>query len=494
MKDLPPDVPRLDPVPFVVADVVLVGFAAFLGWQAEAPLGAAPLAAIAACVGLGAIAGLYPFVVNHARRQEEALQDRANQIEALARTVAASAEQISIAAASLPAIADHANRQLKAAEQLPAALHSQLQALQLQVSATAGEENAALRHELDTLRAAETTKLATALENLTQATRDIARLEALAAKHTTTLDEALAHLPRLAATFTDQATNTLRRETANAVSALEAATDSARIKIDASAHATQAAVAAAAEQARATLERAVQDAATTLAAATPPPPVPPLAPAVVVVSAPSPEPTAPAPIAPTPEIPPAPAATSTPAPLPINDADLDEPAESAALEPAPEPAPSFAAPTVVEPPPIAPTPAPEPVAEQSAPELPLAPSAPAEPEPEPDPEPELTADPDPEPTPAHAEPALSNDGFTRLIATAYIGIGNKLFIRGDGPGLRRDKGVPLQFVSIGKWRWESAELLFPAKVRLYKNDQIECVALGEFALEPGHHHEVNATF
>lgn len=89
---------------------------------------------------------------------------------------------------------------------------------------------------------------------------------------------------------------------------------------------------------------------------------------------------------------------------------------------------------------------------------------------------------------------MSNDGFTRLIATAYIGIGNKLFIRGDGPGLRRDKGVPLQFISIGKWRWESAELLFPAKVRLYKNDQVECTTLGEFALDPGHHHEVNANF
>ena len=54
--------------------------------------------------------------------------------------------------------------------------------------------------------------------------------------------------------------------------------------------------------------------------------------------------------------------------------------------------------------------------------------------------------------------------------------------------------MPLQFVSIGKWRWESAELLFPVKIRLYKNDQVECAALGEITLEPGHHHEVNAAF
>jgi hypothetical protein len=489
MKDLPPDVPRLDPVPFVVADIVLVGFAAFLGWQAEAPLGAAPLAAIAACVGLGAIAGLYPFVVNHARRQEEALQDRANQIEALARTVAASAEQISIAAASLPAIAEIATRQLKAAEQLPSALQSQLQALQLQVSATAHEENAALRHELDTLRGAETNKLVVALENLNRGTHDISRLEALAAKHASTLDEALAHLPRVAETFRDQATDTLRRETANAVSALEAATDSARIKIDASAHATQAAVAAAAAQARATLESAVQAASALLAAAVPttPAPVPP--PAIAAIATPPPENSAPA----QPEAP--------PPPLLIDDVDLDEPTAPPLVEPTPksdpEPAPEItpAEPSIVEPPPSPPipipTPSPELLKEQPSPELTL---AAAEPTPEPEPEPEPESEPEPDPAPAHAEPALSNDGFTRLIATAYIGIGNKLFIRGDGPGLRRDKGVPLQFVSIGKWRWESAELLFPAKVRLYKNDQIECVALGEFALEPGHHHEVNATF
>ena len=481
MKDLPPDVPRLDPVPFIIADIVLVGCATFLGVQADAPLGAAPLAAIAACVGLGAIAGLYPFVVNHARRQEEALQDRANQIEALARTVAASAEQISIAAASLPAVADNAASLLKAAEMLPASLQSQLQALQLQVANNNNEENSALRQQVEALRSAGTDKLLAAFEKLNLATLEITRLETLTTTHTATLDEALARLPRLAETLAEQAANTLRRETANAISALEAATDSARIKIDASAHATQAAVAAAAEQARATLERAVQDAAATLAAATPPPPVA-LPPAVSPAApTPPPEPAAPAPIVAAPETPAAPASTPPPSLLLIDDADLDEPAAPAAHEPTPEPAPE-------------PVPAPQPVAEQPAPKLPLPPSAPSEPEAEPDLETEPTAEPDPEPSPAHAEPALSNDGFTRLIATAYIGIGNKLFIRGDGPGLRRDKGVPLQFISIGKWRWESAELLFPARVRLYKNDQIECTALGEFALDPGHHHEVNATF
>jgi hypothetical protein len=96
--------------------------------------------------------------------------------------------------------------------------------------------------------------------------------------------------------------------------------------------------------------------------------------------------------------------------------------------------------------------------------------------------------------PDTAESSITSDGFTRLIATAYIGIGNKLYIRGDGPGLSWDKGVPLQFVSIGKWRWESADATATVKAKLYKNDQIECQGLGTLALEPGRQHEVNAGF
>jgi hypothetical protein len=91
-------------------------------------------------------------------------------------------------------------------------------------------------------------------------------------------------------------------------------------------------------------------------------------------------------------------------------------------------------------------------------------------------------------------PALSSDGLTRLLVTAYIGIGNKLFVRGDGPGLSLDKGTPLQFVSIGKWRWETPDAIAPITLRLFKNDEEECAALGELTLEPGHQHEVRANF
>jgi len=98
--------------------------------------------------------------------------------------------------------------------------------------------------------------------------------------------------------------------------------------------------------------------------------------------------------------------------------------------------------------------------------------------------------------PDETEPssALSADGLTRLLVTAYIGIGNKLFIRGSGAGLSWEKGVPLQFVSIGKWRWETADATEPIAVKLYKNDEQEAVSPRELTLEPGHQQEVRASF
>jgi len=92
------------------------------------------------------------------------------------------------------------------------------------------------------------------------------------------------------------------------------------------------------------------------------------------------------------------------------------------------------------------------------------------------------------------EPAVSADGATRLVVTAYIGIGNRLFIRGDGPGLSWDKGVPLTFVSIGKWRWETNDATSTIRFRLFKNDSVECTALGEASVEPGAQQELSAAF
>ena len=75
-------------------------------------------------------------------------------------------------------------------------------------------------------------------------------------------------------------------------------------------------------------------------------------------------------------------------------------------------------------------------------------------------------------TPAADEAAPSAAGSgTALIINLMIGIGNKPFVRGTGPGLSRDKGVPMSFLGIGRWQWVSPDPEAPATVEVWKNDQ-----------------------
>jgi Skp family chaperone for outer membrane proteins len=64
----------------------------------------------------------------------------------------------------------------------------------------------------------------------------------------------------------------------------------------------------------------------------------------------------------------------------------------------------------------------------------------------------------------------SSAGASTVVATAYIGIGNKLYVRGEGPGLSWDQGVPMQFLAIGKWGWTSPDSDSPITCRIYRND------------------------
>lgn len=82
---------------------------------------------------------------------------------------------------------------------------------------------------------------------------------------------------------------------------------------------------------------------------------------------------------------------------------------------------------------------------------------------------------------------------TTLVATAFIGASNKLFLRGEGPGLTWEEGVPMQFVEIGKWSWTTTEASGPIRLRVMKNDEEEDKA-GVLILEPGQTLEVRPDF
>ena len=77
-----------------------------------------------------------------------------------------------------------------------------------------------------------------------------------------------------------------------------------------------------------------------------------------------------------------------------------------------------------------------------------------------------------EAAPAAEVPAGAADATgTALIVNLMIGIGNKPFVRGTGPGLSQDKGVPMSFLGIGRWQWISPDPEAPATVEVWKNDQ-----------------------
>ena len=80
-----------------------------------------------------------------------------------------------------------------------------------------------------------------------------------------------------------------------------------------------------------------------------------------------------------------------------------------------------------------------------------------------------------------------------VVAKIIIGIGNKVHVRGEGPGLSWDEGIPMSFLEIGKWSWSPANKSAPIIVQLYKNDE-EPDANGKIELEPGENVEISPDF
>mgnify|MGYP001352218587 CR=1 FL=1 len=66
---------------------------------------------------------------------------------------------------------------------------------------------------------------------------------------------------------------------------------------------------------------------------------------------------------------------------------------------------------------------------------------------------------------------------TSLIVNIDVGFDNVLFIRGTGPGMSWDKGVPLRNVSSSKWIWDYTGPFAPFEFKILLND--ECYENGD---------------
>ena len=464
---LPAETPKLPKWPFLLGDALLLGTAWLIADQTHNPFTGQPLIWIVVCVVAAAIIGAVPFLSDYARRQDEALDERQRGLDAIARTVAASAEQISIAANGLHELTELAQRNLKAASQLGPGLEEKVAALKAELTTTRDDERADLRKEIAALRSADLGRVEAAALQLAKTVGEIIRAETALQKQISTVQELSSTAGDLAVTLNSAVEALQASRTTVPAAAPEAAAETPVPKPESKRARKVAPPAEAAETPADTPVPPVviESAPTPAPVDSPPPPVDEPAPIAAVIETVI-EPAPPAEPAATAEPP-----TETPAPV------RKRAPRKPRTEPSSEP--------VLEIPAAAPAPADEPVA-----------AAVAETPDEPHPSPAEEGGPAPETDePAKAvEQSRSSDGATRLLVTAYVGIGNRLFIRGEGPGLTWEKGVPLQFVSIGKWRWETSGAAAPVKFKLYKNDDIECAALGTQALDPGVQQEVTATF
>lgn len=432
--NLPHEAPKLPLAPFLVGDAALIATAVFIGRTCSAPIGPLTLLAIALCVLGGAVLAAIPFVVNYAKRQDAELSERQNQIAALARITAESAEQLSIAASSLHGIAEASSGNLKLIEQLPSQLQDHVKNLQKHLGDTSKATSTSAKDEAARIDAA--------AERITRAVADLAKVETATSQHLASVNEALAQFHSNSEKVSAKVGQQVASSLSGALADFELQLTAAVTRAAAQAEHTLA------DSPRRKRAKHVAEEAPSIEETLSPSLTPPEPPARETASAPAEEPVVVAPVI-----------ESSTASSPATEETLSNPA--------------------------APTPEEVPVAELPKPRAPRPPKpAPADTGFDLD----LAVD-----TP-EAESAVTSDGFTRLVATAYIGIGNKLFIRGEGPGLSWEKGVALQFVSIGKWRWETADATAPIRAKLYKNDQTECTSVGTITLEPGHQHEVNAGF
>lgn len=94
------------------------------------------------------------------------------------------------------------------------------------------------------------------------------------------------------------------------------------------------------------------------------------------------------------------------------------------------------------------------------------------------------------------ENASEEAGASQLVvleANILIGIGNKLYLRGEGGGLSWEEGKPLEFVEIGLYRWTSEPVSGVVEAQLYLNDEIS--ALGDSVkLNPGESLQITPEF
>jgi hypothetical protein len=398
------------------------------------PYAPVPLISAVVCVMLAAIVGLVPFLIDYAADSAEYVQQERVRMDEQVQRLHAAGESLARAAAQIKAVEEAVHKTAHAAETLPYRMQEKLVEFNTALSEKEENEHEALEAELAELRATNSDQLKAVAEKIQKAVGEWSALETASRKQLAAAEAAATKIQ----SSTGDATAKFEARLASVLTAL----DARLAKLESPTAAT-----GAAPSAHPAAEFSAIDGPKIKSASEPPP----LVESVAVINA---------------------GSSTEPAPT-------GEEIKTKKTRPARKSRPEDTLAAMSESPAVE-----RPADNQDSDEFVLS-HEPSENTPSTTQSESLRAEP--------AESAASSDGATRLLATAYIGIGNKLFIRGEGPGLSWDKGVPMQFVSIGKWGWATNDALSPVRCELYKNDETAALT-GEVVLDPGKHVEVTALF
>lgn len=194
----------LSVIPFIAVDAVLLLTAGLIGWVTPGELTGGPLLAVVSCVGLGAVAMVYPFIVNDVHQREAALAERQRELAELVTASNAHASrwgtQWAAAATGLQDAADLATRSLAAAERLPVMFEQTADALVQKLTETeqqaqsrverAAQQESALAAQLGAQFAAQLDQQAAQLAN--QISQTGAQDSALAARDSALANQVMA--------------------------------------------------------------------------------------------------------------------------------------------------------------------------------------------------------------------------------------------------------------------------------------------------------------
>jgi hypothetical protein len=99
--------------------------------------------------------------------------------------------------------------------------------------------------------------------------------------------------------------------------------------------------------------------------------------------------------------------------------------------------------------------------------------------------------------PVAAKPAVkaapASIATTKVVAEIDVGFGNTLYIRGEGPGLSWEKGIPLDCIADTQWSLSLSEASRPVVFKFLIND-LTWSAGEDYVVQPGGSVELTPAF